>query len=194
MVQCGSNSWGLCWEPSRNFPASNSLFDINTTQINHSPHFSIHFTLAHIHWIYKLPQLTRALTNTKSLFEDTFLLSVSLHKRFSLYFSIYFSFLYVFSSSAPLPSYYLLSTSTSLLGIGRFKSLVDSEEEIVSFRALYRISPGVFIRYCKDREWHEKRQEGEVVIPMIAFIEGRIRIPIGTVIRDYLRAHKLAPT
>ena len=29
---------------------------------------------------------------------------------------------------------------------------------------------------------------------MIAFIEGRMRIPIGTVTRDYLRARRLAPT
>ena len=33
-----------------------------------------------------------------------------------------------------------------------------------------------------------------MVIPMIAFIEEGMRIPIGTVIRDYLRAHRLAPT
>ena len=29
---------------------------------------------------------------------------------------------------------------------------------------------------------------------MIAFIKGGIRIPIGTVTKDYLRAHRLAPT
>ena len=29
---------------------------------------------------------------------------------------------------------------------------------------------------------------------MIAFIEGRMRILIGTVTRDFLRAHRLAPT
>ena len=28
---------------------------------------------------------------------------------------------------------------------------------------------------------------------MIAFIEGRMRIPMGIVTRDYLRAHRLAP-
>ena len=33
-----------------------------------------------------------------------------------------------------------------------------------------------------------------MVIPKISFIEGGIRIPMGTVTRDYLRAHKLAPT
>ena len=36
-------------------------------------------------------------------------------------------------------------------------------------------------------------QKEEVVIPMIAFIEGGMRISIGTITRDYLRAHKLAP-
>ena len=29
---------------------------------------------------------------------------------------------------------------------------------------------------------------------MIAFIEGGMRIPMGTITRDYLRAHRLAPT
>ena len=78
--------------------------------------------------------------------------------------------------------------------MGRFAYLVDSAENIKSFKAQYRIPPGVFIRYYKEGEWHEKRQEGEVVIPMIAFIEGGMRIPMGTVTKDYLRAHKLAPT
>ena len=78
--------------------------------------------------------------------------------------------------------------------MGRFKSLVDSEKGIESFRTQYRIPPRVGIRYCKEGEWHEKRQEGEVVISMIAFIEGGMRIPLGTVTRDYLRAHRLAPT
>ena len=43
-------------------------------------------------------------------------------------------------------------------------------------------------------QWHADRQEGELVIPMIAFIEERMKIPIGGVTRDYLRAHRLAPT
>ena len=78
--------------------------------------------------------------------------------------------------------------------MGRFKSLVDFEGGIESFRALYRIPPGMFIRYCKEGEWHKKREEGEVVILMIAFIEGGMRIPMGTVTRNSLKAHRLAPT
>ena len=35
------------------------------------------------------------------------------------------------------------------------------------------------------------REEGEVVIPMIAFIEGGMILPIGRITRDYLLNHRL---
>ena len=38
------------------------------------------------------------------------------------------------------------------------------------------------------------KQEGEVMIPMIGFIEGGMRLPMGSVTRDYLIAHRLCPT
>ena len=72
--------------------------------------------------------------------------------------------------------------------------MVDSAESIESFRAQYRILLGVSIRYSKEGDWHTQRQEGEVVISMIAFIERGIRIPMGTVTRDYLRVHRLVST
>ena len=78
--------------------------------------------------------------------------------------------------------------------MGRFKCLVESEEGMVSFRAQYRISPNVDLRYCEKGEWFEWRQASEIVIPMIAFIEGGMRIPMGKVMRDYLRFYHLAPT
>ena len=34
---------------------------------------------------------------------------------------------------------------------------------------------------------------GEVIIPMIAFIEGGMTIPMGRITRDYLHAHRLYP-
>ena len=78
--------------------------------------------------------------------------------------------------------------------MGRFTYLVDTPEDVESFKAQYRILPRVSIRYCKQGEWHIMRQEREVVILMIAFIEGGMRIPIGRVTRDYLIAHRLSPT
>ena len=76
----------------------------------------------------------------------------------------------------------------------RFKSLVKSEEGMENFRVRYKIPPRVGMRYCKEGQWFEDRREGEVVILIIAFIEGGMRILIGMVTRDYLKAHRLAPT
>ena len=78
--------------------------------------------------------------------------------------------------------------------MGRFKSLVESKEGIEKFKTDFRIPPNVGLRYCKEVEWHFLRQEGEVVIPMIAFIEGGIRIPMGSVMRNYLKFVRLTPT
>ena len=42
-------------------------------------------------------------------------------------------------------------------------------------------------------EWHTFKKEGEVVIPMIAFIEGEMRLPMSRVTRDYLITHRICP-
>ena len=47
--------------------------------------------------------------------------------------------------------------------------------------------------YCPLGEWHALRKEGEAIIPMIAFIEGGMRLPMGKVTRDYLIVHKICP-
>ena len=78
--------------------------------------------------------------------------------------------------------------------MGRFKKLVESEGAMEKFIANYRIPSNVGLRYCEEGEWHFIRQGGEVVIPMIAFIEGGMRIPMGPAMRDYLRHFRLAPT
>ena len=78
--------------------------------------------------------------------------------------------------------------------MGRFAHLVNSDGGLESFNARYKILLRVRIRYCEEGQRHEDRQEGEVIIPMIADIEGGMRVPMGTVMRDYLKAHRLAPT
>ena len=50
------------------------------------------------------------------------------------------------------------------------------------------------IQHCNPSERHEKRPTGAVVIPMIAFIEGGMRIPMGRVTRDFLNLFRLCPT
>ena len=71
--------------------------------------------------------------------------------------------------------------------MGRFKHLVDSEEGMKSFRIKYNISPHVGVRYAAHGEWFDERKIGEVIIPMIAFIEEGMTIPMGTLTRNFLR-------
>ena len=78
--------------------------------------------------------------------------------------------------------------------MGKLKKLVETEEAMEKFIADYRIPPNISLRYCEEGEWHFRRNEGEVVIPLIAFIEGGVRIPMGPVMRNYLRHFRLAPT
>ena len=78
--------------------------------------------------------------------------------------------------------------------MGRFKHLVNSEEGMKSFRTKYNILPHVGVRYAAQREWFDERKTGEVVIPMIAFIEGGMTIPMGILTRNFLRFFRLFPT
>ena len=61
------------------------------------------------------------------------------------------------------------------------------------FRAKYHIPQGVALRYCAPDQVVTNRNEGEVVIPMIAFIEGGMMLPIGRVTWDNLINHRLCP-
>ena len=77
--------------------------------------------------------------------------------------------------------------------MGRFKHLVNSLAGMEGFRAKYRILQGVALQYCALDQILTDREVGEVVIPMIAFLEGGITIPMGRVTKDYLINHKLTP-
>ena len=77
--------------------------------------------------------------------------------------------------------------------MGRFKHLVDSDAGMEGFRAKYHILQGVALQYCAPDQIVTHRKEGEVVIPMIVFIEGGMTIPMGKVTLDYLINQRLTP-
>ena len=77
--------------------------------------------------------------------------------------------------------------------MGRFKHLVDSPTGMKGFKAKYRIPPMVVLEYCPPDWVLTDRRIGEVVIPMIAFIEGGMTLHMGRITRDYLRNHRLTP-
>ena len=78
--------------------------------------------------------------------------------------------------------------------VSKFRCVVESEEGMRSFRAKYRIPLTVGMRYEAQGEWTDIRRTGEMVIPMITFIEGGMTIPMGTINRNYLRFFRLSPT
>ena len=61
--------------------------------------------------------------------------------------------------------------------MGRFKHLVDSPAKIEAFKARYHIPQEVDLPYCALNQLLTHREEGEVIIPMIALIEGGIVTP-----------------
>ena len=77
--------------------------------------------------------------------------------------------------------------------MGRFESLIDSPLKIELFKQKYHISQEVSPRYCSIEQIVIDRETGEVIIPIIAFIEGGMTLPMGRITRDYLIAHRLCP-
>ena len=77
--------------------------------------------------------------------------------------------------------------------MGRFKYLVDNLALIEIFKEKYHIPQELSLRYCPPEGIAFDREVGEGVIPMIAFIEGGMTLPMGRIMRDYLRNHRLCP-
>ena len=77
--------------------------------------------------------------------------------------------------------------------MGRFQRLVKNTALIELFKEKYHIPQEVSIRYCSPKGLAFDQEVGEVIIPMITFIEGGMIIPMGRITRDYLHAHRLSP-
>ena len=76
----------------------------------------------------------------------------------------------------------------------RFTKLVDTPEGMATFREKYKIPNGVEFTHCKLGEWSVSNPLEAIVIPMIAFIEGGMKILMGRVTRDFLINFRLCPT
>ena len=159
-------------------------------QINSFPYFQrLHNSRAYLLLTslcaYKYQKFVRGPSFQARKFPRTILvLFLSIHSFFIILFLLAFIF-----------RFELINFSSKILRIiGRFKCLVESEEDRERFRAKYRISPTMGMRYVAQGEWADNRKTGEVIILMIAFIEEGMIIPMGTITRNYLRFFKLSPT
>ena len=70
--------------------------------------------------------------------------------------------------------------------MNRFASLVDIGEKMEASKDKYGISAEVTIEHCKIGKHYTRRPTSVVAIPMITFIEGRMRIPMDRVMHDFL--------
>ena len=77
--------------------------------------------------------------------------------------------------------------------MGKFKYLVESPALIEVFKETYDIPQEVALRYCLLEGIVTDWEVGEVIIPIIAFIEGGMILPMGSITRDYLHNHRLCP-
>ena len=77
--------------------------------------------------------------------------------------------------------------------MGSFESLVDFPLKIELFKEKYHIPREVGLWYCFTKQIITDKETGEVIIPIIAFIEDGMTLPMGTITRDYLIAHRLCP-
>lgn len=78
--------------------------------------------------------------------------------------------------------------------MGRFASLVDTPKNKEAFKDKHNILTGVKIEHYHLGQWYTKRPTWAMVIPIITFIEGGMKIPIGRVVRDFLILYRLCPT
>ena len=77
--------------------------------------------------------------------------------------------------------------------MGRFERLVKTPALIELFKEKYHIPQEVSVRYCSTEGVAFDQEVGEVIIPMIAFIEGGMTVPMSRITRDYLHAYRLCP-
>ena len=75
--------------------------------------------------------------------------------------------------------------------MGRFASLADFPSKIELFKEKYHIPQEVGLRYCFTEQIITNREVGEVIILIIAFIEGGMTLPMGRITSDYLINHRL---
>ena len=77
--------------------------------------------------------------------------------------------------------------------MSRFKHLVNSPAKIEAFKDKYHITQKVALRYCSPKQIVSHRERGKVIIPMIAFIEGGMTLPMDRITWDYLLNHRICP-
>lgn len=71
--------------------------------------------------------------------------------------------------------------------------MVDTLESLREFRRKYNFPDNVKVKYCSESEAILSRGEGRVVIPLVAIVEGGLRIPMSDLLTNFLHHFKVFP-
>uniref|UniRef100_A0A2N9J9D9 Uncharacterized protein n=1 Tax=Fagus sylvatica TaxID=28930 RepID=A0A2N9J9D9_FAGSY len=76
---------------------------------------------------------------------------------------------------------------------GKLARYVNTPENMTLFRRLYRVPDDVGLRYV---HWSDALppSSGELLIPVVAVVEGGVRFPIDPLLADFLSYFSLSPT
>ena len=77
--------------------------------------------------------------------------------------------------------------------MSRFKSMVDTPKRLDVFRATYGIPDDIGVRYIPDADIKVSKKLEIVVIPLMAFVEGGVRILMSKLLTKFLRHFELNP-
>ena len=96
-------------------------------------------------------------------------------------------------ASLLLPFIFIYSIYQSAGIMWKFKSMVDMPERLTEFKRVYGIPENVKVRYCPKSEVVFSRGEGRVIIPLVMFVEGGVRIPMSKLLTNFLKHFKVFP-
>lgn len=77
--------------------------------------------------------------------------------------------------------------------MGKFRPMVYTSKSLREFRRNYNFPEDVEVRYCLKFEAILSRGEGRVVIPLVAIVEGGVRIPMSDLLTNFLCHFKVCP-
>ena len=75
--------------------------------------------------------------------------------------------------------------------MGKFRPMVDSPESLKDFKRKYNFLDDVEVRYCPKSEAILSRGKGRVIIPLVAIVEGGVRIPMSDLLTNFLLHFKV---
>lgn len=82
----------------------------------------------------------------------------------------------------------------SIVGIvGKFMHLVSTLEKLAAIRAHYRIPNDIRVALYLVDNINFRRDYNTMIIPLVAFVKGKIRIPLGKLLTNFLKHFNLCP-